>query len=253
MTKSEIISKWIELGWTDAEAYHKAITTSQPTIKEFDADVINPKTFWAAADEHFSTDPVANSNTSKRLMSISESNQNNHLIALDTGMLSQLNLALKSLRHHGLSPTIAEIGCGYGSFQEHFIKPNGYRYSGFDIIQRNKCAYDIMGDDGTFSEEQVNGYKDIFNVFYSANVFQHLSPKQIQKYLEQVYEMLQYRGYFNLMYVHDCNNTYHYGQSIKILHEYDFISLIKSIGYRIILISKMYIGHIKPICFLLEK
>jgi SAM-dependent methyltransferase len=253
MTKSEIISKWIELGWTDANAYHESIKLNQPIIKEFDADLINPKTFWAAADENFATDPVANSNTSGNLMSITESNRNNHLIALDTGMYSQLNFALRCLKHHRLLPNIAEIGCGYGSFREHFIKSIGYDYTGFDIIQRHKDAYDIMGDDGTFSEEQVAEYQDKFNIFYSANVFQHLSPKQIQKYLEQVYEMLPYRGLFNLMYVHDCNTTYHYGQSIKIIGEKEIISLIKSIGYRIMLTSKMFIGHLQPMCFLLEK
>ena len=94
---------------------------------------------------------------------------------------------------------------------------------------------------------------DYFNIFYSANTFQHLSPKQIRKYLNQIYEMLPVGGYFSLMYVHDAQNTYHYGQCIKIIEENEFFDLIKSIGYDIVLVSKMFIGDIKPMSILIQK
>jgi len=253
MTKSEIISKWIELGWTDAEAYHKAITTSQPTIKEFHPDVINPKTFWTAADEHFETDPVANSNITKSVMSITQSNLNNHKIARYSGLFNQLEFCVDYYKNLKKDIKIAEIGCGYGSLYYNYITRNGLDYIGFDIIKRYEEVVSIEGNDGTFSYAQECKYKNEFNVFYTSNTFQHLSPKQIEKYLYQVYDMLPSGGFFNLMYIFDVDYTYHYGQQIEIIEEANFIDLIRSVGYSIVYQSKQFIGDIKPMTFLLRK
>jgi hypothetical protein len=253
MTEAEIIKKWIEFGWDDAEDYHKEIADDRIVIEELNPDNIHPRIFWSAADYHFKTDPVANSYKSMRLMSIEESNKNNFLIAKCTGLISQLEYAIDLLKSNKQPINIAEIGCGYGSLYKNYIIPNKLNYTGFDVIKRFDGAVEIQGDDGTFSQSQMYKHKNEFNIFYSSNTFQHLSPKQIKNYLHQVYDMLPYGGVFNLMYVHDVPHTYHYGQQVEIIEENMFLDLIKSIGFNIVFHSKMFVGHIKPMTVLLEK
>lgn len=254
MTESDIINKWISLGWNNAEEYHTFIKRDdKPIINDFHPDIINPKIFWSAADEHFKTDPVANSNTSTHVMSINESIWNNHRIAKYTGMINHLEYLSDLFKLSKKSLNIAEIGCGYGSFYYNYALRNNLKYTGFDIIKRFDDAEELKGEDGTFSYIQELKYKNEFNVFYSSNTFQHLSPKQIKKYLHQIYDMLPSSGFFNLMYVFDIDNTYHYGQQVEIIEENNFVDLVRSVGYNIVQQSKQFIGDIKPMTFLLSK
>lgn len=254
MNESDIINKWIEIGWKNAEDYHASILKDEkPIVDAFHPDKLCPKTFWSAADEHFHTDPVANSNIVKSVMDVIESNLSNHKIARYTGMISQLEFCIDSCIAFKKNINIAEIGCGYGSLYHNFIIPNKLNYTGFDIIKRFDEAVTIEGGDGTFTYFQEQKYKNQFNIFYASNTFQHLSPKQIENYLRQVYYMLPIGGYFNLMYIFDIDYTYHYGQQIKIIEEPKFIDLILSVGYSILQQSKQFAGHIKPMTFLLSK
>jgi hypothetical protein len=156
---------------------------------------------------------------------------------------------------------IAEIGCGYACinclYQEienkYWTKTS---YTGFDIIKRTEREEDVVeieGEDGTFSPHQVLKYNEQFNLFYSSNTFQHLSKNQIKNYLKQVYHMLPYEGYFNVMYAH-CEKTYHYGQSIEIYKKEDLEILAKYIGFSIIGATGMQLKNsITPYTLVLKK
>lgn len=253
MTKLDILNKWKSIGWNNAKQYHQTIIFETPQIKEFDPNQISPQQFWQAADEHFYTDAVANSDVHRALLNVDQSNLNNHNIALYLGMIGQLEMAVAETKRKFNKPRIAEIGCGYGSLYENYIKPNCLNYTGFDVIKRFPQAFKIKGEDGTFSANQIKKYKEEFNIFYSANVFQHLSPKQITQYLNQIYDLLPYGGYANIMYVYDVNNTYHYGQTVEIIPRLEFEQLINQIGYNIISSTTSNRGLLKPFSVLLEK
>lgn len=257
MTKESIIQIWKSAGWNNIDDYYKACTEKALIIDKFNPDEIDPKTFWSAADEHFYTDPVANSSLNGKLLDIKYSNTFNHRLAKFTGMLGQMDLAKENAINKFGKASIAEIGCGYGSFFDNYITENEdsifIHYTGFDVVKRFKKAVQIEGKDGTFTKNQTKRYKNKFNIFYSANVFQHLSPTQIKKYLIQIYDMLPLGGYANIMYVHGVNQTYHYGQSIEIIPEQEFGNLTQEIGYQTIASTKVNLGDVKPFSVLLEK
>lgn len=253
MTRLEIINLWKSIGWYSAKDYHNSCIYNPPIIENLDPNKVSPVEFWSAAEKQFYTDPISNSNFCKVPFSIKRTNSANHNIAKYLGMIGQLEMAISNVTYKLGKVAIAEIGCGYGAFWENYIKLNHIQYTGFDLIPRFEAAVKIKGKDGTFSTSQVKAYKEQYNIFYSANVFQHLTPRQIQKYLTQIYEMLPYGGYASVMYVHNVDATYHYGQKIDIIDELSFIKLIETIGYQIVSSAKSYTGELKPFSLLLEK
>lgn len=259
MHQKEIIDLWKSVGWNNLSDYHDYLKSNDYRIilDSLDPDHINPKEFWKAADEHFYTDPVCNhSNLTESKLSIREANKLNYKIPLYTGMIGQTQKCISELKHKMGYVSLAEIGCGYGSFFENFVKSEKYEqldYRGFDIIPRIFSSIEIEGHDGCFSDQQVDKYKDKFNLFFSSNTFQHLSKKQVEKYSEQVYNMLPYEGYFNLMYV-DAEHSYHYGQKIDLFDLNNFREMVKEIGYSIVGISSMEIENsLTPYVFILKK
>ena len=239
MHKEEIIDLWKSVGWNNLTDYHNYLKSSDNSLflNELDPDKINPKEFWRAADEHFHTDPVCNhNNLTESRLSIKEANKLNYKIPLYMGMIGQTEGCVADLKHKMGYVSLGEIGCGYGSFFENFVNRERYdniAYRGFDIIRRTKSTTEIEGIDGCFSEEQFHKYTEKFNLFFSSNTFQHLSKKQAEKYLTQVYYMLPYGGYFNVMYA-EASHSYHYGQKVELFDMNNFINLSKNIGYSII-------------------
>jgi hypothetical protein len=263
MTKSQIIDLWRSVGWNSLTDYHNHIKydLSRIVLDDLDPDKINPKTFWQAADEHFGTDPVCNqvSSNMDRILDIREANDQNHKIMRYTGMEGQ-TLGLASILYKIFGKIdIAEIGCGYNAFSSfYFDIENKYfgstSYTGFDIVKRVTSAFEVEGEDGTFSEEQISKYTEEFNLFLSSNTFQHLSRKQIESYLKGVYSMLPYGGYFNMMYVFNCTETYHYGQVIKIIPQHELINLAQTIGFKVIGITTIEIpDSLDPLNLILKK
>ena len=238
MNKEQIIDLWKSVGWYDLNDYHTYLKSSDErlVLDSLDPDKVDPKEFWRASDEHFSTDPVCNhSNLSDTKLSIKEANRFNYRIPLDMGMISQTGWLVSELYRVMGYVAVAEIGCGYGSFFDNFIATKDkIDYRGFDVIPRTSSALEIEGYDGCFSEAQVLKYTEKFNLFFSSNTFQHLSQIQITKYLNQVYSMLPYGGYFNLMYVKNSTHSYHYGQRINLIEVSELEAIIESIGYSII-------------------
>lgn len=260
MNKEEIIELWKSVGWNNLNDYHEYLKSSDDPLilEELDPDKINPKTFWRAADEHFGTDPVCNHINASRNLDKKEANYSNYKLAMYTGMSGQtLGLAAMLYDIFG-KVSIAEIGCGYGAMNSLYQEiENKYytktSYIGFDIIKRVTDAVEIEGEDGTFSTEQLEKYSLEFNLFYSSNTFQHLSKKQIEKYLTQVYHMLPYEGCFNVMYA-QCDKTYHYGQLITLYTPDEFESLVKSIGYSVVGSTKLHLKNsITPYTLILKK
>jgi hypothetical protein len=242
MTKQEIIELWKNVGWNTLQDYHIHLNSNDPRIiiPELNPDKINPKTFWEAADQHFGTDPVCNQTSiPERILDIQEANYKNHLLTIYSGMAGQ-TLGLAAILNDTLGRVdMAEIGCGYSSAKSLYMEiENKYytktSYTGFDIIKRVSSAIEIDGEDGTFSDEQIKKYTEEFNLFFSSNTFQHLTRYQIESYLRGIYTMLPYGGYFNLMYVDDCDKTYHYGQVIEIMKINDLIKMAEILGFEVV-------------------
>ena len=263
MTKNQIIDLWKSVGWNSLEDYHNHLKTDPNHIilEDLDSDKINPKFFWEASDEHFGTDPVCNqvSSNFSRILDVQEANQQNHKLMIYTGMEGQtIGLANTLYKTFG-KINIAEIGCGYGNGNSLYLDiENKYfgntSYTGFDIIKRTNSVIEIEGDDGSFSDEQISKYTEEFNLFFSSNTFQHLSRKQIESYLKGIYSMLPYGGYFNMMYITNCTETYHYGQVIKIMPPDELIHLVKSIGFDVVGRTTIEIPNsLEPLNLILKK
>jgi len=263
MTKEQIIELWKSVGWNNLTDYHNFLQSGRDRIvlEELHPDNLNPKTFWEAADQHFGTDPVCNHNNNpSKILPIHEANGKNYRLAVYTGMSGQ-TLGLAAMLNATFGRVdIAEIGSGYSAINSLYQEiENKFwtktSYTGFDLIKRveDENILEIEGEDGTFSPNQVLKYNEKFNLFYSSNTFQHLSKNQIKNYLKQVYHMLPYEGYFNVMYAH-CNKTYHYGQSIEIYNKEDFEILAKYIGFSIVGLTSMEIKNsITPYTLVLKK
>lgn len=263
MTKDQIIDLWISVGWNNINNYHNHLKSGHDKIilSHLDPDKINPKVFWQASDEHFGTDPVCNQTAYdfSHSLDIKEANHFNNLVTIHTGMAGQTMFLASLLNAKFGRVDIAEIGCGYGAGKSLYLEiENKYygntTYTGFDIIKRMNSSLEPEGEDGTFSNEQISKYAEEFNLFFSSNTFQHLSRKQIESYLRGIYNMLPYGGYFNMMYVDDCKETYHYGQVIELVPIPELITLIKVIGFDIVGSSTIEIPNsLKPINLVLRK
>jgi SAM-dependent methyltransferase len=264
MEIEEIINVWKSLGWNNAADYHKSRLTKEIEEKIqdiFDPDKIDVKKFWRATDIHFSTDTVCNSYLSggNEVGDFEESNYLNHRLALWMGLIGSVDFCVFNAKRKFKKVSIAEIGCGYGSFKEHYAMVNKDvdRYDGFDIIPRYRGVIEIGNTDGSFSDEQIATYTGKYNIFYSCNVFQHLSPKQIEKYFEQVYQMLPEGGYFIFTYTKppSLGFTWHYGQKVQIEDDHNLISKCIKTGFTLWGTHKheRMDGSLVPIGFCLEK
>ena len=240
MNTTSIIELWKSVGWNTLSDYHAHLSSDGARIilNELHPDVVDAKQFWRAADEHFATDPVCNHNNhTEQQLSVRQANRNNYNIPLNMGMIAQVEWTITQLRATTGVASVAEIGSGYGSFYENYIEPypfDGLTYQGFDVVARTEHVVETAGDDGCFSQQQVEQYREQFNMFFSSNTFQHLSKRQTSKYMSQIYDMLPHGGYFNVMYVDGEEACYHYGQAIELFTIQQLRSLITDVGFKII-------------------
>jgi len=243
ITKNKIIDIWKNEGWSNVTKYHNTLASGvykeSPKFDLLHPDKVSPKAFWKASDVWFSTDTVCNTkNDNSQISDVAEANASNHMIPLFSGLLGFTELAIYNACRKFSQAKIAEIGCGYGSFYENFVKKfdRSYvplEYIGFDVVKRFDQCVEVEGKDGTFTKKQVAQYKHKFNIFYSCNVFQHLSPKKIKKYLKQMFEMLPLGGNVVLSYVKDAKTSYHYGQVVEIIPLKDFYKICEDVGFTI--------------------
>jgi hypothetical protein len=262
MDKQQIIDLWRSVGWNDLKSYldHLNSAEDRHTFDELHPDKINSKLFWETAGEYFGTDPICNhSNNPDQVLNTEQANLQNWRIPQYLGMHGQAEMLCAILNKTFGKINIAEIGCGFDAIHNlYFEIENTYwpntSYTGFDVTRRSDTDVEVEGEDGTFSDEQVEKYTEKFNLFYSSNTFQHLSPKKVEKYLRQVYTMLPYGGYFNLMYAIGVDKTYHYGQVVDIITVPNLINLIKTIGYNIVGSANMEMDNsITPFSYVLKK
>jgi hypothetical protein len=241
LTKKKIKSLWKDIGWVNETDYHYYLSTTEQ-INEIDLlapDKVSPKAFWKATDEWFGTDTVCNTQlTNQKSLTIEDCNRENHKIALHSGLLGFMELAIDNIKRKFCGDvSIGEIGCGYGSFYKNFIlKRDDIRcYFGFDVVKRIENCIEVEGKDGTFTKKQIEFFKNRINIFYSCNVFQHLSPKKIKKYLKQMYEILPLGGNCVIMYVapSEWKYSYHYGQVVEIMENKQFYEVCQSTGFEI--------------------
>jgi hypothetical protein len=244
LTKNKIKDTWKAFGWENEICYHSYLNQNKhigfKTLDVLNPDKISPRAFWKATDEHFGTDTVCNvsQEKEKRSLVIQQCNTKNHKIPLYMGTLGFMELAIRTVSSiYNGKVSIAEIGCGYGSFYENFVcKRNDITlYRGFDVVKRFDQAYLVKGKDGTFTKKQIEELKCTVNIFYSCNVFQHLTPKKIKKYLKQIHEILPCGGRCVLTYIKKprCGVTYHYGQAVEIMNLEEFYNSCIDAGFTI--------------------
>lgn len=245
MKKYEIIELWKSCGIENVQDYSSFLKKmmdkdddASKIVKKMsdllDYDKISPSEFWEAYDEMFGTDPVCNSiqNPNGEICELpkqhdqEEANRKNLKIAIQSGMLGMFDLCYDNcLRLFG-ECVVGEIGCGYGCFSEYLKKQYSekIKYKGFDVVKRIPECEQVK--DGYFSNQQMEKYKNSFGVFYSCNVFQHVSPEGIEKYFEQVSSLLNDKGYFLCSGVNAVNKkSLHYGQIVRTLDFSDFIDI----------------------------
>lgn len=254
----EIIALWKEMGITNLEDYRRNMSNRAwfddniENFKKFDANVIDGKLFWQAAEICFGTHPVASTSDDD----IKICNSNNHQLAVQSGAINMFSIIDYNFTKKNIKASIAEIGCGYGSFNEHYIKPNNIEaYDGFDIVARCPWAIEIDGLNGSFSDEQLEKYVGKYNIIYSVNVFQHLNRYQIIKYLKQIYKLLQPGGYFILGYCDSPNNTsFQYGQFVELLPLQVLQSTLRENGFYCCASASIWSSPgLRPHSFLLQK
>jgi hypothetical protein len=241
LTKNKIKTLWKNIGWSSETDYHIHLNTAKQIneIGLLNPDRVSPKAFWKATDEWFGTDTICNTKlTTQKSLTIENCNKENHKIALYSGLLGFMELAIENMKRKFCGEvSIGEIGCGYGSFYKNFIlgRDDIRCYFGFDVVKRIPNCIEVEGKDGTFTKKQIAFLKNRINVFYSCNVFQHLSPKKIKKYLRQMYEILPLGGNCVLMYIKtpQIKHSYHYGQAVEIMETEQFFEVCQNTGFEI--------------------
>lgn len=268
MNIEDIIELWKSVGWNNEKDYFASFKDPEkmkvvfPLLQEkLNPDIINPKVFWKATDIHFGFDTVANtqrktethSSFFKDIKTFKDANDQNHRLVHWLGVTGYLDWIKYNAEYKFKKLKIGEVGCGYGSLKENYVNDT-MEYIGFDVIPRFDGVVEIEGENGTFSENQIEQYKGKFNLIYSFNVFQHLSKKQIEKYIEQFAYILPKNTNLILGYVRSPNGiTYHYGQVIELFTENEFINILIKNGFAICAQSVEYTNRLNPICYVLEK
>lgn len=254
MNKQEIIDLWKEYDIDSVEKYKDFLNRKKVDEKEFarilnilseklNYDSINPKEFWLACDEVFGIDPVCNivvdsANTKNKdlnslINNIDFANTTNLKIPKQCGMLGLFDLDYENTCFYRNNERckVGEIGTGLGCFkkyvEQHYPKVD---YFGFDVVSRVEGCTEL--ENGCFSDDYVEQNKETFDVFYSCNVFQHISIKSTEKYFEQVSKLLKKSGYFLCSGVSSANkHSLHYGQVIKCLSFNEVIDIATKYGF----------------------
>lgn len=183
-----------EYGIVDFDSYQKykdrkhETGISKEEIEKLSPDNIRSDDFWAWTEKsEFEKDAITFG--MKKEHSKYDCNLRGHLLALETGCL---NYFFRMVMIENSFPgrkkiNVLEIGPGYGSFKNLCDVEPCVEYQGVDVHPRIPGVYKIADGDTLFPEV-IKEQK--FDLIYSSNVFQHLSPRQRESYFEQIDELL---------------------------------------------------------------
>lgn len=227
MEVEDYLKIWKDCGIESIEDYRdkKKFSMLKLYMDKFSKDSLNYKNFWKAQEVLTGIDGVCNCMEDKDIdnFDIESANRRNHNLAEMNGFVGWLKLIKWNLDMRDQKMRLMEIGPGYGVLRDYLkeLDPTS-EYLGFDVYPKCEDVIEVEGDDGCLTDRQVEFYKDSFNVAYSVNVFQHLYHDQVQKYIDQVYEMLYDGKYaiFMCMFVVAADGwakkSSHYGQEIDL-------------------------------------
>ena len=231
MEVEDYVKLWKECGIDSLDTYQKNAGTLKERVEEFKSGRINYKNFWKAQELVTGVDGVANCTKSNRLNYIDDNhskeqaNSTNRKIAEYSGMNGWLKLLIDNIKIRNERVRVLEIGPGYGAFKEELdqLFPDGdYDYVGFDVYPKFDGVVEVMGTDGCLTDDQVEEYKNSFNIAYCFNVFQHLEFDQVKRYIDQIDQMLyddKYAAFLGMFCVAGeggVDESFHYGQKIKL-------------------------------------
>jgi hypothetical protein len=140
---------------------------------------------------------------------------------------------------------IAELGVGFGSLLE-WCKATKLNYIGFDVaVQKGVEAIEI--EDGVIPVEKFGERKP--DVFVCFNVMQHMSKKQRENYLRQIYDIMPDHAYFivSMLDGHTIKYTFTYGQVIPMPTTQEFYEELYNQNFYAVQTNKRFIDGMTTI------
>jgi cyclopropane-fatty-acyl-phospholipid synthase len=131
----------------------------------------------------------------------------NNATTLDEAQEAKLDLICRKL---GLKPgmKVMEIGCGWGSFMKHAAKKYGVSIDGITISreQKKKIEQDLSDLPVNVKLEDYRNIQGEYDAIISMGMFEHVGPKNYQKYMEVVARCLKKDG-LSLLHTIGGNNS----------------------------------------------
>lgn len=202
----------------------------QKDIDLLDPDLVDSSLFWKMAESIDKTAICSVGNNKQ------EKSRLNTILAMNACLFECINYLPNNSR-------VVEIGAGYGNLYSFFNEK--FDYYPFDV---NPLFDDCIKVDGSGNFPDGLLENESVDCIFSSNVFQHLSVKQIDTYLDNSFNLLNKNG--RLVITFACENSFsqninHYplqdrvgnkyistlGQTIKIMTDKEFISLAYNRGF----------------------
>lgn len=205
---------------------------TQEDIDRLSPDKIDNKAFWKYITAKFNGG-ICGAINNQRFKDFSQE-EVNRLLYQSMGVIGFIS----HLRNFGYTH-LAELGTGFGSL-DIVCKNLEMSYIGFDIAPQ-KGVNSIEIEDGVLPPKEQFGDKAP-HIFVCFNVFQHMTMKQIENYIKQIYDILPDWGYFIMSYVEQGNvkYTFTYGQVIPMPTGKEVYKLVQDNNFRIIQTTHRY-------------
>ena len=219
------------------------MVVTKEAIKRFHPNNIDNRDFWFESRLRFPLLSVCGQESSN----IIEANRNTLTLPQNNGFLDRIK---QDIRLSDDKLNFLEIGFGYGNI---FHEIGGEcNYFGIDYIvprglKKNKNLIEIT-ESGIPS--QFLG-KNIFDIVYSVNVFQHCSQEDRFKYITQSYDALKPGGilmftqfvmteenknelYWGIVDEHGRGYTHFFNQLTECDREEEILRHIESVGFKVV-------------------
>lgn len=200
----------------------------QEDIDKLSPDTIRSDQFWEwTAQSEFEKDAVTNGVTKEQ--SIHACNYSNYNIALITGCLNYFHIFSQLSNQVVKKFNVLEIGPGYGFFKTMCEEFPNIDYVGVDVYPRIPGILKIADGDTQLPDEVI---AKKFDLVFSSNVFQHLTPRQRRSYYSQVADVLAPYGIFSFNTITKSDKGFksgdrrymcHYGQYTELQNLSEYI------------------------------